>query len=155
VKDSDIHETPTTIRLDAFIVRMIRSARLAGHEVQFVESGLTVLAKPLALKRAVGNLLDNALRYGEKTEIHVEAASGCIEIRIRDHGPGVPEDVLDSLCQPYVRLEHGKEKNGEGLGLGLDIVRGIVHSLGGELILANHPEGGLCATIRLPAKQKI
>jgi signal transduction histidine kinase len=153
VKDSDIHETPTTVRLDALIVRMIRSARLAGHEVQFIESGLTVLVKPLALKRALGNLLDNALHYGEKTEIRVQSVGTHIEIRIRDHGPGVPEEMLDSLCQPGMRLEHGRHRNDDGLGLGLGIARNIVQALDGELILANHSEGGLCATIRLPVRQ--
>jgi len=153
VKDSDIHETPTTVRLDALIVRMIRGARLAGHEVQFIESGLTVLVKPLALKRAIGNLLDNALHYGEKTEILVQSVDGYIEIQIRDHGPGVPEEVLGSLCLPYVRLEHGRDRNDDGLGLGLGIASGIVQALDGELILVNHPDGGLCATIRLPVRE--
>lgn len=151
VKDSDIHENPTEVRLDALIGRMIRGARLAGHEVLFSESGLTVTAKPLALKRAIGNLLDNALHYGEAAEIAVRAAAGKIEIRIRDHGPGVPEDAFGSLFDPYVRLEHGRHQNSNGMGLGLGIALGIVQSHGGELELANHPDGGLCATIVLPA----
>jgi signal transduction histidine kinase len=74
---------------------------------------------------------------------------------VRDHGPGVPDDVLDGLCQPYVRLEHGKSRNDDGLGLGLDIVKGIVEGMEGALILASHPGGGLCATIRLPAREAV
>lgn len=108
------------------------------------------MAKPLALKRAIGNLLDNALHYGEAVEISVSAVIGWIEIQIRDHGPGVPEDAFGSLFEPYVRLEHGRDQNEGGMGLGLGIARGIVQAHGGELLLANHPGGGLGATIRLP-----
>jgi len=151
VKDSDIHENPTEIHLDALIDRMIRGTQLAGHEVSFSKAGLTVTGKPLALKRALGNLLDNALHYGEKVEISVHAVDEFIEIRIRDHGPGVPDDAFGSLFQPYVRLEHGREQNEGGMGLGLGIARDIVNAHGGQLLLENHPEGGLIATIRLPA----
>jgi signal transduction histidine kinase len=151
VKDSDIHENPTEIQLDALIDRMIRGTQLAGHEVSFAKSGLTVTGKPLALKRAIGNLLDNALHYGEGVGISVHAVDAYVEIRIRDHGPGVPDDAFGSLFQPYVRLEHGREQNESGMGLGLGIARDIVQAHGGELLLENHPEGGLVATIRVPA----
>jgi len=151
VKDSDIHENPTAIALDNLIDRMIRGTQLSGHQVSFAKAGLSVTAKPLALKRAVGNLLDNALHYGEKVEISTHAADNFIEIRIRDHGPGVPDNAFGSLFEPYVRLAHGRDRNENGMGLGLGIARDIVHAHGGELLLANHPEGGLAATIRLPA----
>lgn len=152
VKDSDIHENPGEIRLDALIGRLVRSAELAGHRVAYEETGLAVRAKPLALKRAIGNLLDNALCYGERAEIAVRASEDWIEIAVRDHGPGVPEDAFPSLLEPYVRLAHGRERNDGGLGLGLGIAGGIIDSHGGELVLANHPEGGLNAVIRLPAQ---
>lgn len=151
VKDSDIHENPTAISLDALIDRMIRGSQLSGHEVSFSKSGLSVTGKPLALKRAVGNLLDNALHYGGQAEISVHSVDHFVEIRIRDHGPGVPDDAFGSLFQPYVRLEHGREQNENGMGLGLGIARDIVHAHGGELMLENHSEGGLQATMRLPA----
>ncbi|MEB0165273.1 ATP-binding protein, partial [Glaciimonas sp. CA11.2] len=158
VKDSDIHENRTEVRLDALIQRMIRDALMAGHAVAFEESGLTVMAKPLALKRAIGNLFDNALFYAERVEISVRQISAQsanegsdnIEIQIRDHGPGVPEQAFSSLFQPYLRLAHGRELNANGMGLGLGIARNIVQAHGGELLLVNHPEGGLVATIVLP-----
>lgn len=150
VKDSDIHENPTEIRLDVLIGRMVRDAQLTGHQVLFRESGLTVIAKPLALKRAIVNLLDNALHYGERAEICVTEKNAKIEIQIRDHGPGVPEEALQSLFDSYVRLEHGKHQNSNGMGLGLGIALGIVQAHGGQLLLENHPEGGLCASITLP-----
>jgi len=151
VKDSEIYENPTEISLDSLIERMIRGTKLAGHAVIFDKTGLSVTSRPLALRRALGNLLDNALHYGEKVEISVRSADAYVEIQIRDHGPGVPEEAFQSLFQPYVRLEHGRDHNAAGLGLGLGITRDIVQSLNGELLLKNHPEGGLVATVRLMA----
>ena len=154
VKDSDIHENPTEIRLDALISRMVRGVSLAGHEIAFTESGLSVIAKPLALKRAIGNLLDNALHYGKQVEIRVFQEAGKIAIQVRDHGPGVPEEALKSLFEPYVRLEHGRHQNTLGMGLGLAIARDIAHSHQGELVLANAVDGGFVATILLSAQNK-
>jgi signal transduction histidine kinase len=151
VKDGDIHEDAADVRLDPLILRLVRGAGLAGHQVAYQEAGCSVRAKPLALKRAIGNLIDNALSYGKQAEVSVGAGPGWIEIRVRDHGPGVPEDALPSLSEPYVRLPHGRKLNAAGTGLGLNITRRIVESQGGELILANHAGGGLCATIRMPA----
>jgi signal transduction histidine kinase len=151
VKDSDIHENPADVRLDALIRRLVRSAELAGHSVAYDGTSLVVRGKPLALKRAIGNLLDNALFYGERAEISVRARAGWIEIAVRDHGPGVPEDAFPSLFEPYVRLAHGRERNDGGMGLGLGIASGVIEGHGGELVLANHPDGGLNAVIRLPA----
>jgi len=150
VKDSDIHENATEVRLDALLGRMVRDAQLAGHEVSFTASGQMVTAKPLALKRAIGNLLNNALHYGARVELAVGENAGNIEIVVRDHGPGVPEEALAGLGQPYVRLEHGRSKNSSGMGLGLSIARGIVQAHGGKLLLANAPDGGFQATIVLP-----
>jgi signal transduction histidine kinase len=150
VKDSDIHENPTEIKLDAFLGRMVRSAQLAGHAVGYAPSGVTVYAKPLALKRALGNLLDNALFYGQRAEIEVSDEAGSVVVRVRDHGPGVPEEAIASLFDPYVRLEHGREQNDNGLGLGLGIARSVIEAHGGRLELSNHPEGGLIAAVRLP-----
>jgi len=70
---------------------------------------------------------------------------------VRDHGPGVPEDALASLFDPYVRLAHGREQNDGGLGLGLGIARSVIEAHGGQLQLSNHPQGGLQAVICLPA----
>jgi signal transduction histidine kinase len=129
---------------------MLRGAQLSGHAVAYSESGLSVFAKPLALKRAIGNLLDNALFYGTRAEIIVSADNHFLDIQIRDFGPGVPQEALANLTQSYVRLEHGRAQNAGGLGLGLSIVNTIALAHGGSLILKNHPDGGLIAIIRLP-----
>jgi ligand-binding sensor domain-containing protein/signal transduction histidine kinase len=152
VKDTDIHENLTAVRLDAFIGRLLRSAQLAGHRIDFTPAGLVVQARPLALKRAIGNLLDNALFYGGDGGVAIvtERADGMVCIRIRDHGPGVPEVDLARLFEPHVRLDHGRVQNAGGLGLGLGITRALVEAQGGVLRLENHVDGGLLATVMLP-----
>ncbi len=150
VKDTDIHENPVQIRLDKLIERLVNGAQMAGKDATFAGGPVSVFARPLALKRAVGNLLDNALFYGNRAEVLVTQTEEQVELTIRDYGPGVPEEALPSLFQPYVRLEHGRASNSNGMGLGLGITRNIVHAHGGDLLLANHPRGGLVATILLP-----
>lgn len=151
VKDTDIHENHTELALDQLIGKMVRDASLAGHNVVFQPSGLKVMAKPLALRRALGNLLDNALFYGKSARITVSKAGDGICILIHDDGPGVPPEALATLFQPYVRLEHGRKSNHQGMGLGLGIAQNIVQAHGGTLLLSNHPDGGLAALITLPA----
>ena len=150
VKDTEIHENTEDLRLDTLLSRMARGAGLAGKEVRYTPSGLTVRAKPLALKRAIGNLLDNALHYGQRAELQARQEAGEVVIEIRDHGPGVPAEALHTVFEPHVRLGHGREQNDAGLGLGLGIARSIVQAQGGQLRLDNHPQGGLVATVRLP-----
>jgi signal transduction histidine kinase len=155
VQDSLIHEDRTEVRLDPLLGRMVRDANLGHQQVKYDANGLSVQAKPLALKRAIGNLLDNGIRYGGHVEISARERDGLIDIQLRDDGPGVPEAALGILFDAKVRLEHGRNRNSEGHGLGLGIARDLVRDMDGELVIANHPEGGLCATITLPAGQPI
>ncbi|WP_245574999.1 ATP-binding protein [Chitinilyticum litopenaei] len=151
VKDSDIHENRTRVSLDALLGRLVRDAQLAGLAASYTPCLLTVQAKPLALKRALSNLLDNGLKYGGQVEIRVDEGVGKVVISLRDHGPGVPEEQIERLFQPYVRLDHGRQSNQGGMGLGLGIARSIIQAHGGTLELSNHPQGGLLVQIMLPS----
>jgi signal transduction histidine kinase len=149
VKDTQIHENIADVRLDRLVERLTATAIASGAQISVDVPEMTVLGKPLALKRALGNLIDNALRYGQRVEVSGQAADDAANVIIRDHGPGLPEGSLEEIFEPYVRLEHGREMHRDGSGLGLGIARGIVAEHGGELSLRNHPEGGLVATVRL------
>ena len=154
VKDADIHENRVPVRIDLVLQKLARDARLAGHPVTLTALPMQVQGKPLALKRALGNLLDNALFYGgEQQPIELEMTAGhdTLVLTVRDHGPGVPEAALARLGQPYTRLDAAQRRRKEGLGLGLSIVRDIVADHGGSLALRNHPEGGFEARVTLPA----
>ena len=150
VKDTDIHENMAEVRLDSLLDRLTSTAIRSGAAITVDAAPVVVRAKPLALKRAIANLLDNALHYGERVELSVATTPTSAVVTIRDHGPGVPPAALPTLFEPYVRLEHGRQSYRAGSGLGLGIAKHIVEGQGGALALRNHPEGGLEARISLP-----
>jgi signal transduction histidine kinase len=106
--------------------------------------------RPDALKRAIRNLLDNAVKYGKTAQAAIGATASGIEITVDDEGPGIPEAELSRVFEPFYRLEDSRSRETGGVGLGLAIARSIVHAHGGELRLANRAEGGLTARITLP-----
>jgi signal transduction histidine kinase len=105
---------------------------------------------PAAFKRAVRNLLDNAVKHGRSGSIGVQTSSHAIEITVDDDGPGIPENELKKVLEPFYRLEGSRSRETGGVGLGLAIAHSIVQAHGGELTLSNRPRGGLRASIVLP-----
>ena len=107
------------------------------------------IARPLALKHCIGNLIENAVRYGGGGEIQVEERIEALHISVRDHGPGIPPEMLEQIFEPFVRLETSRAQHTGGTGLGLGIARNIARAHGGDLTLANHPQGGVIALLNL------
>jgi signal transduction histidine kinase len=137
------------------------AALLASVVDDMADAGLPVTMQPAppliqegqpgALKRAISNLLDNAVKYGKRAEAAITSTANAIEITIDDEGPGIPEGELPRVFQPFYRVEESRSRATGGTGLGLAIAQSIVQAHGGELTLANRPGGGLRATIKLPA----
>ena len=115
-----------------------------------VDDNVIVECKPMALRRALTNLIDNAVKFGAGARASLHAGAERIELTIDDDGPGIPEDKLKQVLQPFYRLEGSRNRDTGGIGLGLAIAASIAEAHGGELKLANRPEGGLKATISLP-----
>ena len=112
---------------------------------------LTVSARPVALKRALANLVGNAVAYGGGARLTLSPpASGALRITVEDDGPGVPEAELENVFQPFRRLEASRNRETGGTGLGLPIARNIVRAHGGDVVLRNRREGGLAAVATLP-----
>ena len=105
-----------------------------------------------ALKRCLGNLVDNALKYGRTATIVVEDSATGLVIRVRDEGPGIAVDDLERVFEPFQRLEGSRNRATGGSGLGLTIARGIAQAHGGTLVLANRAAGGLEAVLTLPRR---
>jgi signal transduction histidine kinase len=112
---------------------------------------ILVRCAPLALRRMLANLTDNAVRYGKVARLHVHADTGAVKITVDDDGPGVPSDAFARLMEPFERLEPSRGRRTGGAGLGLAIVKALAKSQGGDLIIENRREGGLRATILLRA----
>ena len=106
--------------------------------------------RPLALRRCLTNLVDNAIRYGGRATIKVEDAADRLTIRVLDDGPGIPEQQLEQAFEPFFRAEASRSRETGGTGLGLGIARNIARAHGGDLVLRNRPEGGLEAILSQP-----
>jgi signal transduction histidine kinase len=136
------------------------TALLASVVDDMADAGLPVEMEPAspmiyecqasALKRALTNLLDNAVKYGKRAHASIVSTPQAVEITIDDDGPGIPDAELANVFQPFYRVEGSRSRETGGIGLGLAIALSVVLGHGGELTLTNRPEGGLRARIRLP-----
>jgi signal transduction histidine kinase len=111
---------------------------------------IVVDCRPDALKRAIRNLIDNAVKHGELAQVAVKLAPETIVITIDDQGPGIPEHELERVLQPFYRIDASRNPETGGIGLGLAIALSIVQAHGGELTLVNRKAGGLRASVTLP-----
>jgi len=138
----DINALLATLQADN--AAMGRSVRIEGA------AQATVLGNASLLKRALGNLIDNAVLYGDRATVQVDSDATTLRVHVLDDGPGIAEAELQRVFEPFHRLEASRNRATGGTGLGLGIARSIAQSHGGEVLLRNRPEGGLQATLSLP-----
>jgi signal transduction histidine kinase len=133
----------TTIHFDALIEDIVAELGMIGHHVEIGRlDRAEIVGGPLAIKRAISNLLVNACTHGEKASVSVIVEGDQIVCGIKDEGPGIPEDVIQNAFEPFFRAAPARSKSISGAGLGLAIVKGIVTRHGGSITLANrHPHG--------------
>jgi signal transduction histidine kinase len=144
-------EETRRVDLVELVGELVEEFRLGDADVTFSGDGPLVYAcRPFALKRALRNLVENAVRYGGCARISIAVRDGGPQIVVDDDGPGLPSDRVEEAFKPFVRLEPSRSQETGGIGLGLAIARGIVQAHGGSLGLANRAGGGLSATLRLP-----
>jgi signal transduction histidine kinase len=144
-------EDTRTVDLAALVESVAADFADLGQEVVF--SGperLAYACRPIGLKRAVRNLIENALVYGERARVALEPGALAVRIVIEDDGPGIPEADFERVFAPFVRLEESRSRETGGIGLGMAIARSIVRGHGGDIELANRPEVGLRVVISLP-----
>ncbi|KTC37745.1 ATP-binding protein [Pseudomonas sp. L5B5] len=149
VKDTDIHENIEPVDLNQVLDCLVEPYLAPSGNGRVTQQGRALASypgKPLALKRCMGNLIDNALKYGQNAHLHIEDDASAFILHVDDEGPGVPEQRLEQVFEPHFRLA-GQQ---QGYGLGLGIARNIAHSHGGEVSLQNLREGGLRVTLYLP-----
>ena len=150
-RDEETSEISKRIDIGAFVSSIADDMADAGLAVEtgVIEAGVVAESKPLALRRALTNLIDNAVKYGGKASVAVRAKAEQVEITVEDEGPGIPEDQLGRVLQPFVRLEDSRNRDTGGIGLGLAIAASIAEAHGGTLTLNNRREGGLRAILAL------
>lgn len=147
-------EAAVRIDLGALLSSVADDAADAGQPVSFSARGsetpVLIEARPNGLRRALGNLIDNALKYGHEAEIALSVDATIATVRVLDRGPGIPEANLAEVMQPFVRLEGSRSRESGGTGLGLAIASNLLAAQGATLKLSNRAEGGLEARIDLP-----
>jgi len=152
VRGIGTNEKPRRINIGALVGSLCDDMQDEGYRVihRELKEALIVFGRPAALKRCVQNLIMNAIQYGEQADVSV-VQEGCdVRVHILDSGPGLPEQELSRVLQPFYRVERSRSMDTGGIGLGLSIAQSVVQSHGGTLALANTCGTGLLATISLP-----
>jgi signal transduction histidine kinase len=126
------------------------AAVLGGQVLLKGSTARPFVGRPQALKRCLGNLIDNAIKYGKSATLSVEDAQDRLVIRVWDQGPGIPEAELERVFEPFYRIEGSRGRDTGGTGLGLSIARNIAQLHGGTLIVRNLKDAGLEAVLTLP-----
>lgn len=146
-------DTAARVRIDlsAMVETLADDLADMGQDVAVMRSDRAVVqGDAVALRRCIGNLVENALRYGGSARIAIAIADGRATVAVEDDGPGVSEMTIERLCEPFYRGEASRNRETGGVGLGLAIARNIADSHGGRLAFANRAEGGLRASLTLP-----
>jgi hypothetical protein len=153
----DITTTEAVTRID--LVSLLRTIldEAADGASQYTEvlaydgpDHLPMMARPLSLKRAVMNLVANALKYGDAARVKLQILGKTVQIDIDDNGPGIPTADAETVFEPFRRLETSRNRETGGSGLGLSIARNIIRAHGGDIVLRNLPDRGLRASVTLP-----
>ncbi len=152
-RDDPTREPPRPFDLAALLQAVCDDAADAGEDVSY--SGpdrIAAQGRPAALKRAFINLVDNAVKYGDRARVAAALADETITVTVDDAGPGIAGEDLERVFDPFVRAEQSRSRDSGGVGLGLAVVRAAVRAHGGEVSLANRAAGGLRATVSLPRR---
>lgn len=139
----------------SLLVSLAEDCQDSGQDVQ-VHGGVhaaPLQAQASALRRCLGNLVENAVRYGQRARLSLIDLPGHVQICVHDDGPGIAPEELDKVLIPFYRVESSRNRNSGGVGLGLATAHQIAQTHGGGLTLSNPAEGGLLATLCLPRQK--
>jgi len=150
-RDDAASEPRETVDLVTLLQSICDDMADAGQPVELQAEGrLPYACRRVALRRAFANLIENAVKYGQRARISLEASDDKIMIWIDDDGPGIPDHWLEEAFKPFRRLEGSRSRDTGGTGLGLTVARSIVRAHGGDIALSNRAEGGLRVAVTLP-----
>jgi len=155
MKGLDDREALRAIDIRALVGALAADSEELHHPVRVRGEPLgPFFGKPEGLRRCLQNLLDNATRYGRDVELQIEDSADTLTLYVRDGGPGIPEQELERVFEPFYRVEASRNPSTGGSGLGLSIARNLAQSMGGDVTLRNREGGGLEAKVVLPRAEK-
>lgn len=145
-------EEPAPADLAALVREAVEAAQRGGGAVTLSGADLPFLeVRARAIRRALDNLIDNAVAHGETVAVTTALDGADVHIHVEDDGPGLDEALYDDAFRPFSRLDETRSKNAKGVGLGLAIARDVARSHGGDVVLSRSALGGLRASLKLPA----
>ena len=149
-RDETLSEEPRTIDLDSLVEAVADDLRAVGCDVTVAaHDQLPYRCRPALLRRALTNLMSNAAKYGTRARVALQLTREHARITIDDEGPGLPDDQLEKVFEPFVRMDRSRSNETGGIGLGLSIARSVIRAHGGEVALMNMARG-LRAEVVLP-----
>ncbi len=151
-RDEAACEPHAMVDLRTLLQRVCNDMADAGHAIRLDigDDAVPYGCRPAALRRALTNLIDNAIKYGGQARVSLESDQDGLLVRIDDNGPGIPEELQEDAFKPFRRLEASRSRETGGTGLGLTVARTIIRAHGGDVALMNRSDGGLRVEVRLP-----
>ena len=151
IRDRSLAGPPERLDFRLLVESVVDNQSDLGHDVT-LQPGVpfTMTGNPLSLRRMVVNLVENALKYGERARLRLRVVNDRCVLEIDDDGPGIPEQLHEQVFEPFFRLEASRNRDTGGIGLGLATVRAIVLEHSGEITLGNRKGGGLRVMVSLP-----
>lgn len=144
-------ELSQSVDIASLLITICDSFCDAGAQIEYTgPDHLFAVCQPIAMKRAITNVIDNAVKYGGSARVGLRLEADSIRVSIKDEGPGIPAELVERAFRPFTRLERSRNRETGGVGLGLAITRDIVSAHGGVINLRSCDEGGLEATVLLP-----
>lgn len=150
-RDDAIAEARRPLDLGSLVRTIVDDSVDLGHDVRLERCDSCVVdGRPVALKRALVNLVENAVKYGDRARLRLVGEMQNAVLTIEDDGPGIPEARKDDVFEPFVRLETSRSRETGGVGLGLALVHSVIRAHDGTVVLANVPNHGLRVTVTIP-----
>ncbi|MEE8531646.1 MAG: ATP-binding protein, partial [Hyphomicrobium sp.] len=151
-RDEAASEPHAMVDLRTLLQRVCDDMVDAGHAItlDIGDDAVPFGCRPAALRRALSNLIDNAIKYGQQARVSLDDDQQGLLVRIDDNGPGIPEELREDAFKPFRRLEASRSRETGGTGLGLTVARTIIRAHGGDVTLVNRSEGGLRVEVALP-----
>jgi signal transduction histidine kinase len=150
-REEGTREETRLVDLSALVESLCDDLAEIGMEVSFAGAERAQLScRPVGLRRALRNILENAVAYGHRARVSLEETPHEYAIIVDDDGPGIPEEDRERVFGPFVRLEESRSRDTGGIGIGMAIARSIMRAHGGYITLENRPGGALRATLHLP-----
>ena len=144
-------EPVTAVDVTALVDAVVEDFRDLDRDVTLEDAArITARLRPALIRRAVRNLIENAVKYAGAAEVSVTSDAASVSVHVADRGPGIPAERLADVFAPFTRLETSRNRDTGGIGLGLALARAIAREAGGDIVLANRDGGGLIATLTLP-----